>query len=62
MIIEKDMPNAVLTQKANISDNIISKIKNGRYMALEKLKSICVVMGCTPNDISELLPDNTEEK
>ena len=31
-------------------------------MALEKLKSICVVMGCTPNDISELLTDNMEEK
>jgi DNA-binding Xre family transcriptional regulator len=31
-------------------------------MALEKLKSICVVMGCTPNDISELLPDNMEGK
>jgi DNA-binding Xre family transcriptional regulator len=31
-------------------------------MALEKLVSICVAMGCTPNDISELLPDNMEEK
>ena len=31
-------------------------------MALEKLMSICAVMDCTPNDISELLPDNTEEK
>ena len=31
-------------------------------MALEKLMSICVVMGCTPNDISALLPDNMEEK
>lgn len=48
--------------KANISDNIISKIKNGQYMALEKVVSICVATDCIPNDISELLPDNTEEK
>lgn len=60
-MIEKDVPNAVLTQKANISDNIISK-KNGRYMALEKLVSICVAMDCMPNDISALLPDNMEKK
>lgn len=48
--------------KANISDNIISKIKNGQYMALEKVESICVATDCTSNDISVLLSDNTEEK
>ena len=40
----------------------MSKIKNGQYMALEKVVSICVAMDCTPNDISTLLSDNTEEK
>ncbi len=48
--------------KENILDNIILKIKNGQYMALEKVESICVATDCTPNDISVLLPDNTEEK
>ena len=62
LMIEKDISNAELMQKANISANIISKIKNGQYMALEKVESICVAMGCTPNDILEFVPDNTEEE
>ena len=62
LMIEKDVSNAELMQKANISANIISKIKNGQYMALEKVESICVAMGCTPNDILEFVPDNMEEE
>jgi len=62
LMIEKDVSNAELMQKANISANIISKIKNGQYMALEKVESICVAMGCTPNEILEFVPDNTDEE
>lgn len=62
LMIENDVSNAELMQKANISANIISKIKNGQYMALEKVESICVAMGCTPNDILEFVPDNMEEE
>lgn len=35
-MIEKDVPNAVLTQKANISDNIISKIKKWSVYGIGK--------------------------
>ena len=62
LMIEKDVSSAELMRKANISANIISKIKNGQYMALDKVESICVAMECTPNDILEFVPDNTEEK
>ena len=61
-MIEKDVSSAELMQKANISANIISNIKNGQYMALDKVESICVAMDCTPNDILEFLPENTEEE
>ena len=57
LMIEKDVSSAELMRKANISANIISKIKNGQYMALDKVESICVAMGCTPNDILEFLPE-----
>lgn len=43
---------------ANISANIISKIKNGQYIALDKVESICVALDCTPNDILVFLPNN----
>lgn len=40
----------LLMRKANISASIITKLKNGQYIALDKVESICVAMGRTPND------------
>lgn len=56
-MIEKDVSNAQLMHDAGISANIITKLKNGQYIALDKVESICVAMGCTPNDILEFIPD-----
>lgn len=58
MMIEKDVSNAELMRRAHISANIITKIKNGQYIALEKVESICRAMDCTPNDMMEFVPDN----
>lgn len=57
MMIEKDVSNAQLMHDAGISANIIAKLKNGQYIALDKVESICSAMGCTPNDILEFIPD-----
>ena len=38
------------------------KFSEGIIMALDKVESICVAMDCTPNDILEFLPENTEEE
>jgi DNA-binding Xre family transcriptional regulator len=63
LLIEKDMSNAELMKRAHISANIISKIKNGQYIALDKVESICNAMHCTPNDILVFLPeDESDEK
>lgn len=62
LMIEKDVSNAELMRKANISANIISKIKTGQYMALDKVESICIAMDCTPNDILEFVPDSGKEE
>lgn len=53
LMIERDITNAQLMRDANISANIITKLKNGQYIALDKVESICVALGCTPNDILE---------
>lgn len=60
MMIERDISNAELMRRANISANIITKIKNGQYIALDKVESICHAMGCSPNDMMEFIPDNPE--
>ncbi|WP_022763318.1 helix-turn-helix domain-containing protein [Butyrivibrio sp. AD3002] len=61
LMIEKDMSNSDLMRQAHISANIISKIKSGQYIALEKVESICKAMNCTPNDILVFLPESEEE-
>lgn len=57
LMIEKDVSNSELMRRAKISANIITKIKNGQYIALDKVESICRAMDCTPNDILEFLPE-----
>ncbi|WP_156780633.1 helix-turn-helix domain-containing protein [Bulleidia extructa] len=56
-MIEKDISNQDLMRDAKISANIITKIRRGQYMALDKLESICMALGCTPNDILEFIPE-----
>ena len=60
MMIEKNISNAELMRNAQISANIITKIKNGQYIALDKVESICRAMKCTPNDILEFIPEDGE--
>jgi hypothetical protein len=61
LLIERDMSNADLMRQAHISANIISKIKTGQYIALDKVESICNAMNCTPNDILVFLPEKEKE-
>lgn len=57
ILIERDISHSQLMRKANISANIISKIKTGQYIALDKVESICNALDCTPNDILVFLPE-----
>lgn len=61
LLIEKDISTAELMRRAKISANIVTKIKNGQYMALDKVESICVALNCTPNDILEFIPDTEDD-
>lgn len=58
ILIEREISNSQLMRAANISANIISKIKNGQYIALDKVENICTALDCTPNDILIFLPDS----
>ena len=62
LMIEKDITNTQLMRDANISANIITKLRNGQYIALDKVESICYAMGCTPNDILEFTPEVAERE
>ena len=54
LMIERDITNTKLMHDADISANILTKIKNGKYIALDKVESICLALDVTPNDILEI--------
>ena len=56
MMIERDITNAQLMRDAHIS----TKLKNGQYIALDKVESICLALNCSADDILEFIP-NTEK-
>ena len=58
LLIERNMSHSSLMREARISANIISKLKNDQYIALDKLESICQALDCTPNDILVFLPND----
>ena len=60
MLIEREISHSQLMREAHISANIISKIKTGQYIALDKVESICNALNCTPNDILVFLTDNPD--
>lgn len=62
LLIEREISNSELMRMASISANIISKIKTGQYIALDKVESICDALDCTPNDIMVFLPDKDKIK
>ena len=62
MMIERDISNQDLIRDAKISANIITKIRNRRYMALDKVESICMALDCTPNDILEFIPEEKDNE
>ncbi len=60
-MIERDITNTKLMHDADISANIITKIKNGKYIALDKVESICLALDVTPNDILEFIQSEDKE-
>lgn len=61
LMIERDITNTKLMHDADISANIITKIKNGKYIALDKVESICLALNVTPNDILEFIQSEDKE-
>lgn len=59
-MIDQNMSNTDLMQKAGISANIMTKLKRNQYVSLETIEKICAALGCSVNDILEFkLNENT---
>ena len=60
MLIDKDMTNAELMEKAGFSDNIITRLKRDNYISLDSIEKICEVMNCGVDDILEFTPEKNK--
>ena len=59
LLIDRDMKKKELAEKAGISIATITKMgKDGAVVSSEVLVKICTELGCTVDDIMEIVPDN----
>jgi DNA-binding Xre family transcriptional regulator len=58
MMIDKDMTNTQLKNKAGFSANIITRLKNDEYISMESIEKICEVMDCGVDNILEFVKIN----
>ena len=46
ILIEKGMSNAELAEKAELSLNVITKLKRNEYISLQSAEKICRALNC----------------
>ena len=61
LLIDRDMKKKDLATAANISTYTVNKLNRGENVNTDTLVSICKVLGCTFDDIMELIPDQPPE-
>ena len=55
LMIEKEISNVQLQQKAQISANVITRMKRNQYISLESIESICSALNCNIDEILEFI-------
>ena len=62
LLIDKNMSKTQLIKSAGISTNAMAKMGKNLDVRVETLVKICETLGCTMDDIMELIPDKEDEK
>lgn len=60
-LIDLDMSKTELIQKSKITTNQMARMGKSEDVRVETLAKICIVLGCTFDDIAEILPAEAEE-
>ena len=53
LMIDKNISNAELMEKAGFSANIITRLKRNDYLSLDTIEKICLALNCGVDDILE---------
>ena len=60
ILIDKNMSKTQLIKAAKISTNAMAKLGKNEDVRVEVLVKICVALGCTINDIMEIISDDID--
>ena len=60
LMIDQGVSNSELMKKAQISANIIPRMKKNGYISLETVEKICRAMNCSVDDILEFVDNEVE--
>ena len=58
MLIDKGMNKTQLCKNAKISTNAMAKLGRNEDVRVEVLTKICVELGCSLDDIMEIVPED----
>ncbi len=60
LLIDRDMTKTQLIQQAGITTNAVARMGKGEDVRVETLAKICAALGCSLDDIVEVIPDQQE--
>ena len=60
LLIDKDMKKKELCAKAGISPSSLTKMGKNGQVTTEVLAKICGALGCTVDDIMDIIPNESE--
>ena len=59
LLIDRDLKRVEFAKNAGIGQNTLAKMGKGQYVSMDVLVRICRYLGCTLDDIVEILPEDT---
>ena len=61
LLIDRDMKKKEFAALVKISNNTVAKLANNENVTMEVIDKICLGLGCTVDDILEIVPDCPEK-
>lgn len=55
LLIDRKMSTAQLAKKAQVSANIITRLKRDEYISVESIEKLCCALDCGVDDILEFV-------
>ncbi|AII59474.1 transcriptional regulator [Dehalococcoides mccartyi CG4] len=61
LLIDRDLKKGDLCKMARVSGTSLAKMARGENVNTDTLVRICTTLGCTLDDISEIIPDDSNK-